>query len=155
MRVLCTCVPGYGHFHPMVPLAKALQAGGRDVAFVTAERFCTRVVAAGFDAFPAGLNPGQMVARAVETFAAGGDEWRFGAHMFAGVAAPAKLPGLNRIVEDWRPDLLIHDVTDFAGPPAAAGAGIPGVAHSLGPMFPVEFHRLAAELLPHEPSALY
>jgi UDP:flavonoid glycosyltransferase YjiC (YdhE family) len=156
MRVLCTCVPGYGHFHPMVPLARALQAAGHDLAFATAERFCTRVTAAGFDAFPAGLNPGPMVQRAVESFAgAGGDEWRFGAHMFAGVAAPAKLPALNTIVDDWRPDLLIYDVTDFAGPPAAAGAGIPGVAHSLGPMFPVEFHRLAAELLPHEPSALY
>lgn len=154
MRVLCTCVPGYGHFHPMVPLARALQAAGHDVAFVTAERFCPRVTAAGFVAFPAGLNPSPMVERAVQSFA-GDDAWRFGAHMFAGVAAPAKLPELLTVVDAWRPDLVVRDVTDFAGPPAAAHAGVPSVAHSLGPMFPLAFHRLAAELLPHEGDALY
>jgi UDP:flavonoid glycosyltransferase YjiC (YdhE family) len=154
MRVLCTCVPGYGHFHPMVPLARALQHAGHEVAFVTAERFCARVVAAGFTAFPAGLNPGDMSQRALQSFA-GEDPWRFGAHMFASVAAPAKLARLRAVIDDWRPELLIHDVTDFAGPPAATDAGIPSVGHSLGPMFPLEFHRLAVELLPHEPDALY
>ena len=154
MRVLCTCVPGYGHFHPMVPLALALQERGHEVAFATAERFCPRIAAAGFEALPAGLNPGQMVERAVAS-SAGEDAWRFGAHMFAGVAAPAKLPELVRIADAWRPDLVVHDVTDFAGPPAAPAADAPSVAHSLGPMFPIEFHRLAAELLPHPPDALY
>ena len=153
MRVLCTCVPGYGHFHPMVPLARALQAAGHEVAFATAERFCSRVTAAGFEAFPAGLNPGEMVQRAVASFAEQ-DAWRFGAHMFAGVAAPAKLPELLQIVERWRPDLVVHDVTDFAGPPAATHAGVPAVAHTLGPMFPIAFHELAAEVLPHGRSAL-
>ena len=157
MRVLCTCVPGYGHFHPMVPLARALQAAGHEVVFATAERFCARVGAAGFEAIPAGLNPGPMVQRALASFAGtpGEDEWRFGAHMFAGVAAPAKLPELLAVVDRWRPDLVVHDVTDFAGPPAAAHASVPSVAHSLGPMFPVEFHRRAAELSAHTPSALY
>ena len=154
MRVLCTCVPGYGHFHPMVPLARALQAAGHDVAFVTSERFCPRVTAAGFEAFAAGLNPGQMVERAVQSFA-GEDAWRFGAHMFAGVAAPAKLPELVAVADTWRPDLVVRDVTDFAGAPAAAHAGVPSVAHSLGPMFPLAFHRSAAELLPHDHDALY
>jgi UDP:flavonoid glycosyltransferase YjiC (YdhE family) len=59
------------------------------------------------------------------------------------------------VVDTWRPDLVVRDVTDFAGPPAAAHAGVPSVAHSLGPMFPLAFHRLAAELLPHEQDALY
>jgi len=154
MRVLCSCVPGYGHFHPMVPLARALQGGGHDVAFATAGRFCGRVTAAGFRAFPAGLNPGQLVERALQSFT-GEEPWRFGAHMFAGIAAPAKLPGLLDVVDAWHPDLLVHEVTDFAGPPAAAHGGIPSVAHSLGPMFPLEFHRLAAELLPQERGALY
>ncbi len=58
MRVLCTCVPGFGHFHPMVPLAQALVRAGHEVAFATAERFCRRVVEpAGFPTFPAGLSP--------------------------------------------------------------------------------------------------
>ena len=151
MRALFTCVPGYGHFHPMAPLAHALRDAGHEVAFATAERFCARVAKAGFRSFPAGLGPGQVVERTLELpdVAGAGPEgaWRFGAQMFAAVAAPAKLPELLAVVDDWRPDLLIHDVTDFAGPVVAARAGIPCAGHSLGPMFPLEFYRSGAELV--------
>ena len=121
------------------------------MAFATAERFCGRIAKAGFHAFPAGLRPGQVVERTLERPDVAGagpeDAWRFGAQMFAAVAAPAKVPDLLGVAEAWQPDLLIHDVTDFAGPVAAAHAGIPCVAHSLGPMFPLEFYRLGAELI--------
>ena len=147
MRALCTCVPGYGHFHPMVPVARALQAAGHDVAFATEERFCARVRAARFRAFPAGLGPGRVAQRTLALADVADDAWRFGAQMFAGVAAPAKLPDLLAVVEDWRPDLVISDVTDFAGPPAAAAGGVAHAGHGLGPLFPLEFHRLAAELI--------
>jgi len=147
--VLCTCVPGYGHLHPLVPLALALQAAGHQVAFATEERFCDRVERAGFRAFPAGLGPGKVLAQtsALLGDAGHGDNARFGAHMFAGVAGPAKVPDLVRVIDRWPPDLLVHDVTDFAGPVAAAYAGVPTVAHSLGPMFPLDLYRFGAELI--------
>jgi len=158
MRVLCTCVPGYGHLHPMVPLASALQAAGHEVAFATEARFCPRVEKAGFVSFPAGIGPGKVAERTVARFGDGvpatrarppgpEDTWRFGARMFAAVAAPAKVPDLIGIVDGWGPDLVVHDVTDFAGPVAAAHARLPYVAHSLGPMFPIEFSTLGAELV--------
>ena len=151
MRVLCTCVPGYGHLHPMVPLARALEAAGHEVAFATEARFCGRVRAAGFRAFPAGLGPGRVAERtlALPDVAGSGpeDAWRFGAQMFAAVAAPAKLPDLLDVVHGWRPDLVVSDITDFAGPVAAASAGVAHASHSLGPLFPLEFHRLGAELV--------
>lgn len=151
MRVLFTCVPGYGHLHPMVPLAHALRAAGHEVAFATEQRFCGRVERAGLRAFPAGLGPGRVAEQALVLPAAAGlgpeDTWRFGALMFAGVAGPAKVRDLVEIIAEWRPHLVVHDVTDFAGPVAAAHAGIAWVAHSLGPMFPLEFSRLAAELV--------
>ena len=135
----------------MVPLALALEAAGHEVAFATEERFCRRVRQVGFRAFAAGLGPGRMVELALARpgFAGPGqkDAWRFGAQMFAAVAAPAKVPDLVDAIEEWAPHLLIHDVTDFAGPVAAAHAGIPYAAHSLGPMFPLEFSRLGAELV--------
>ncbi len=151
MRVLCTCVPGYGHFHPMVPVARALEGAGHEVAFATEERFCARVSRAGFRTFPAGLGPGKVAARTLSL--QGMDELgpedaaRFGATMFAAVAAPAKVADLLDAVDEWRPSLVVSDVTDFAGPLAAASAGLPCVAHSLGPLFPMEFHRRAAELV--------
>jgi UDP:flavonoid glycosyltransferase YjiC (YdhE family) len=151
VRVLCTFAPGYGHFHPMAPLALALEAAGHGVAFVTEERFCRRVTQAGFRAFPAGIGPGRVaeitLARPGTAAAGPEDAWRFGAEMFAGVAAPAKVPELVDVIDTWSPDLLVHDVTDFAGPVAAAHAGIPYAAHSLGPMFPLEFSRHAADLV--------
>src|SRR5438045_2047950 len=124
MRVLCTCVPGYGHLHPMVPVARALQAAGHEVAFATEQRFCGRVEAAGFGAFPAGLGSGVVFERtlALPDVAGPGPEnaWRFGAQMFAAVAAPAKVPELLAVIERWSPGIVMHDVTDLAGPVAAA-----------------------------------
>ena len=31
MRVLCTCLPGHGHFNPMLALAQGLTRAGHDV----------------------------------------------------------------------------------------------------------------------------
>ncbi len=55
MRVLCTCLPGHGHFNPMLALAQALRRAGHDVAFATAAEFCPHVERTGFAAFPAGM----------------------------------------------------------------------------------------------------
>jgi UDP:flavonoid glycosyltransferase YjiC (YdhE family) len=149
VRALVACLPGYGHFHPLVPLAMALQGAGHDVAFATERRFCDRAEAAGFRAFPAGIGPGQVFERTLARADAArpDDTARFGAQMFAAVAAPAKMAELVAVVDGWRPDLVIHDVTDYAGPLAAARAGIPAVAHSLGPLFPPELTRIGAELV--------
>ena len=132
MRALCTCVPGYGHFHPMVPLAQALRDAGHEVAFATEERFCRRVAQAGFRAFPAGIGPGKAFERTLALPDVAGlrsdDAWRFGAQMFAAVAAPAKVPDLVAVIEEWAPDAVIHDVTDFAArslPPLPASRGPP------------------------------
>jgi UDP:flavonoid glycosyltransferase YjiC (YdhE family) len=149
VRVLASCLPGYGHFHPMVPLALALRDAGAQVAFATERRFCARVTAAGFPAFPAGIGPGKVLERTLRLADAAGpdDTSRFGAQMFAAVAAPAKVPDLMAVIDEWWPDLLVHDITDFAGPVAAAAAGIPDVAHSLGPLFPIALFRHGAELV--------
>jgi len=133
----------------MVPVAQTLEAAGHDVAFATEQRFCERVNRAGFRAFPAGIGPGKVLERTLALPDVAGPEEtsRFGAQMFAAVAAPAKVPDLVGAIDHWRPDLVVHDVTDFAGPVAAGVAGVADVAHSLGPMFPYDLFRVAAELL--------
>ncbi len=135
----------------MVPLALALRDAGHEVAFATEERFCPRVGRAGFRAFPAGIGPGKVLERTLARpdVPAPGPEhaWRFGAQMFAAVAAPAKVPDLVDVISTWAPHLVIHDVTDFAGPVAAAHAALPYAAHSLGPMFPMEFSLVGTELV--------
>jgi UDP:flavonoid glycosyltransferase YjiC (YdhE family) len=152
VRVLLSCLPGFGHFHPMVPLARAIGAAGHEVAFATAERFCRRVVApAGFTAFAAGVSPmvvDDETMRLPEVADLGpGDVWELGAHMFARVAAPKKVPDLVRLVDDWAPALIVHGAIDFAGPVAAARAGIPSASHGVGALQPAEFWRLSGRLV--------
>lgn len=151
MRVLFTCIQGYGHLHPLVPLARALEEAGHEVAFSSSDRFCPRITQAGFPAFAAGPDLAlvhEEARRRPEASALGPDDpWRFGALLFAGVAGPAKAPDLTRVIEDWRAELVVHDVTDFAGPLAAARAGVPYAAHSFGALLPTEFWERGAELI--------
>ena len=149
MRAVFTCIQGYGHFHPMVPLAAALRRAGHEVAFSTAERFCPRIEQAGFPAFPSGWDLGlvyEQTLRLPDAVAAQPDPWAFGAHMFAGVAAPAKAPELTEVVLTWSADVVVHDATDFAGPIAAAANGIPYASHSFGALPPERFSTLAGDL---------
>jgi UDP:flavonoid glycosyltransferase YjiC (YdhE family) len=54
MRFLFTTIPGSGHFHPLVPTARALQRRGHDVSFAASPMFAAAIEAAGFEAHPAG-----------------------------------------------------------------------------------------------------
>ena len=56
-------------------------------------------------------------------------------HLFGEQLAPAMLDDLEPIVRDWQPDVILHDTWEFAGPVAAASAGIPSISHTLGPRF--------------------
>src|SRR5262245_15804867 len=55
MRVLFTCHPGAGTFHPLVPIAQATVAAGHEVAFATAPHYTAPIEQVGFEAFPMGL----------------------------------------------------------------------------------------------------
>lgn len=153
MRVLCTCLPGHGHFNPMLALAQALARAGHDVAFATAGDFCPHIERTGFQAFAAGLSladqierartayPDQDRLRAMERFE------QFVPRMLAGVAAPARAGDLVPLVADWQPDVLVHDETELAGPMAAATAGIPWADQSVGILRPLAMARLAGDVL--------
>lgn len=152
MRALFSCIPGFGHFHPLVPLAKAMEGAGHQVAFATAERFCRGVVEpAGFRAFGAGLSPPEVEERMAgrrEAEPLDGDPAetaaRMGAFMFAGVAGPAKVADLTRVIGEWEPDVVVHDAIDFGAPVAAAGGGRPWVSHGFGALSPSRLWELSA-----------
>lgn len=149
MRILFSCLPGFGHFHPLVPLARAAAGSGHEVAFATAERFCRRVVEpAGFTAFPAGLSPPEVQART--TGQAGPDSGAtagFGVRMFAGVAGPAKVADLVGVIDAWGPAVMVHDAIDFGAPVAAAHCGMPWAGHSFGALQAEEFWAGAARVV--------
>ena len=153
MRVLCTCLPGYGHFLPMLPLSRAIAAAGHDVAFASAADFCPQIEKEGFATFAAGISLADQLAggaraypeqaalpHSLERF------YTFVPRMLAGVAAPPRAADLMPVVEEWRPDVVVHDEADFGAPVAAAAHGVPYADHSVGVMRPLHMARLAGEV---------
>jgi UDP:flavonoid glycosyltransferase YjiC (YdhE family) len=140
MRVLVTSITAYGHLQPLLPLAQALSDAGHDVAIATGSDLRPRAEAAGFTAFDAGVSIGAGYERLARLFP---DQaynrlepaeilgWYL-PHLFGEVLAPAMLCDLEPLVRSWQPDVILHDSEEFAGPVAAAGAGIPSVSQTLG-----------------------
>jgi len=56
--------------------------------------------------------------------------------VFGAVRAAPMLADLIPIAEKWRPDLVVNDATEFAGPIAAAVVGVPSVTHGFGALLP-------------------
>ena len=54
--------------------------------------------------------------------------------LFGAILAPAMLAGLDSVVTQWRPDLVLADAADFAGHIVAAELGIPSVTKGFGPL---------------------
>ena len=123
MRVLFTSLPAAGHFHPLVPVARAAAAAGHAVAFAAPASFCPAVEAVGFRAFPAGFERGgvplddlfpRMRALTGEAFT------RFvNGHIRVAVEAARMAPDLLALANDWPPDLVVRDAAEYGGCVAA------------------------------------
>lgn len=140
MRVLFSCIAGTGHFHPLVPMAKALQRAGHDVAFATAESFRKPVEASGFRLFPAGIGfdaLGIDVAEIQKRQAAMksmpmGERLKMMGGMFVNRFARSMAPDLLKTCESWRPDLIVREGGDVAGAIVGEKLGIPYASIQVG-----------------------
>ncbi len=140
MRVLITSVSAYGHLQPLLPLAKALAEARHEVAIAIGLELRPRAEAAGFTAFDAGISISEAFERLAVLFP---DQpynrlapseilgWYL-PHLFGEVLTPAMLGDLELLVQSWRPDVVLHETWEFAGPIAAASAGIPSICQTLG-----------------------
>jgi UDP:flavonoid glycosyltransferase YjiC (YdhE family) len=140
MRVLITSVSAYGHLQPLIPLAKALVEARHEVAIATGSDLRLRAEAAGFRAFEAGMSIEAAFGRLAEIYP---DQpynrlapseilgWYL-PHLFGEVLAPAMLEDLEAAVQNWNPDVVVHETWEFAGPIIAARIGIPSVCQTLG-----------------------
>jgi UDP:flavonoid glycosyltransferase YjiC (YdhE family) len=135
--VLFTCRPLAGHYEPLLPLARAVREAGHRAAFATGEPYATRAREAGFEAFCAGPDedfrsrwaprfPGfeNLVGDAQRRF--------FLTEIFANLELVPRADDLESIVDTWRPDLLVHEVAELAGPLIGTARGIPYVDVSYG-----------------------
>ncbi len=134
MRVLVSAVPAIGHVVPLLDLAQALQLVGHQVRFATNEQSHALIAGAGLDPVSAGMSHAEMVGerrrRWPETDTQPATAWA--TRMWARVMAPSTLKDLLVRMEEWRPDVVVHDEGEYAAPVAAVRAGIPWVTHAWG-----------------------
>lgn len=118
-----------------MPVAKALETAGHEVAFAVAKSFCPTIAAVGFRSFPAGydwlLSERQSLVAVIQEQI--GDRPFSGLKdMFAGFLAPRMVPDLLTIARSWRPDVIVRDPLEFGGCVAAEALDIPHAAN--GPL---------------------
>jgi UDP:flavonoid glycosyltransferase YjiC (YdhE family) len=151
MRTLLTCRPLAGHYRPMLPLARALAEAGHDVAFASGEPVAGEAEAEGFTAFRVGLEVDSVepLARRIRDRAASLPPSQIRqlifAELFVRVELEPRANDLISVVEQWKPNLVIHDVAEFAGPLVATMSGVPYVEHSYGPAIQDGVIRAAGE----------
>ncbi|MGW0809532.1 glycosyltransferase [Nonomuraea sp. NPDC002799] len=155
MRLLFTTAPLRGHLHPLVPLAWAARVLGHEVVVGAPEAFCAVVAATGLPVASLGAADGfvELVGQEPEAEDSAGRRRAHG-HAFGRIAARC-LPGARALVDDWRPDLVVSERAEFAGPLAAAAAGVPHVEYQWGVAPLAEYGTAAAEELgarPPEPA---
>lgn len=142
MRVLFAAPGAYGHVHPMIPLAAAMQRAGHTLQWATSPRLCERLAAVGFAAVPAGIETEQRFAefrrRYPHEATLPPDERRklMFPKLFGEIAAAAMLPELVAIVTDLRPDVVVHGAGEFASPIVCARLEVPNVNHGFGALVP-------------------
>jgi UDP:flavonoid glycosyltransferase YjiC (YdhE family) len=142
VRVLLTTTPGRGHYHPMLPLAHAIAARGHDLLWVASEEVCERLRAQRFEARAAGLAEGATSVNMTERFPelltmaeSERPEFAF-SKIFGTPSAAPMLEELLPVAREWKPDLMVCEQLELAGPIAAALLEVPNVTHGLGHPLP-------------------
>jgi MGT family glycosyltransferase len=142
MRTIIAIMPASGHFNPIVPLARALEAAGHEVVVGCAASFLPAAEAVGLRGFSMGRDLQQMMAEHSTSgpppmAAEGARTLRL--PRISGTFFKETLPDILSFCQDWRPDLIIHGPFVMAAAVAADLAGIPHVVYGNGLIPPPEF----------------
>jgi len=155
MRILATSTPGLGHLTCLLPLASALRDAGHDVLFVTAAESCDLVAGFGFSVRAGGMSPADRRAvlspRQPEVMAQPPRARRglLFSIMFAEAAAPAMRVELAPVIDEFRPDVVIHETGELAAAPLARARDIPSVTVAFSGTLPDWSHQMVlASLAP-------
>lgn len=148
MRFLFSCLPGAGHFHPLLSVARACRDAGHEVEFVTGRALHPAVSAEGFAVHRA--PPDELHPFIESTFASvlgrdprdaarlSGDRVLVFRRVFAAARVPIAAPVIHGVAERFGADLLVHEPADLATPLAAARLGRPHAMVGFGLLFPDE-----------------
>jgi UDP:flavonoid glycosyltransferase YjiC (YdhE family) len=153
VRILFTSSPGWGHVHPMVPLARACVDRGDDVLWSASPEVSTSLEREGFNVMPAGLTQAESKKLFDERFP------EFEAvppserpafmfpRLFGTVRAGPMLKDLMPIAAKFVPGVVVHEAGELAGPIAAAALGVPSITHAFGGLVPIDRVSAASALV--------
>ena len=139
MRVLISTWPAHGHLLPMLPLARAAQRAGHEVVVASGAEGVAEARRRGlptWDVGPSRAEAGVAFRERIPDLNAIPPNQRIPtviSGMF-GAAAPRRAVDLVPRAREWKPDLVVHPVTDLAGAIAAAHTGATHAVHGLGPI---------------------
>ena len=138
MKLLVVTPPQLGHVRPSLPLVRALAAAHHRVAWATGADALSHLTGEPVEAMPCGPTAeaarDQMRARwpdtALLTPREHGPATRH--RLFGEVVAAAMAPALERCIDAWQPDAVLHDPLALAALPACEARGLPRVQHAFG-----------------------
>jgi UDP:flavonoid glycosyltransferase YjiC (YdhE family) len=147
MRVLFTSCPAFGHVNTMLPLAREAQRAGHEVAFATGAELTPQVERRGFETWvvaPSRAESDVAFRSANPNLDALPPQERLQvtvSGVFVDAAAKRAVELVPR-AQQWKPDMVVHELTELAGALAAAHTGARHVVHGLGLRPPMPWWRL-------------
>lgn len=123
MRLLFAFAGGRGHAEPLVPIARAAESAGHEVAFAGRAAYVPEIEALGFRAFAAG--PTAVPERRPLVEYDMEHEERVLREGFAGWAARLHARDVLELCGGYRPDAIVCDEADFGAMVAAERLGVP------------------------------
>lgn len=137
MRLLFTSCPAYGHANPMLPLVNEARQAGHDVAVATGAELVPEFERRGFDPWLVGPSHAESDASVrashpnLDTLPPE-EQLRLVAPALFIDSAAKRAVELVPLAQEWKPDIVIHEVTELAGALAAAHTDARHVVHGLG-----------------------
>ncbi len=135
MRILVTTRGSSGHLLPLAPIAHAAAAAGHDVVVAAQRQHRANVEATGLAFSPVGDPPEEawkpLLGQFAELDLDAANALMIG-EFFGGIDTRAGLPDLLRIVETWRPDVIVRESWEFTSTIAAELHRVPLARVGLG-----------------------
>ncbi len=141
MRILFASTQGAGHFGTLIPFVDAATGAGSDVLIVGPPTLKARGYPFREGAAPPDEILGPVWGRMPSLPPGQGDPVVIGI-IFARLNVDAMLPTLVDAIEEWRPDLVVREASEYASAAAAEQHGVPHARVAVGAAA-VEEHALA------------
>jgi UDP:flavonoid glycosyltransferase YjiC (YdhE family) len=147
MRILFTSVALPGHFFPLVPLAWTCRTLGHEVLVAVPDHFAATAVRTGLPVASSGAAPDFVDLQAGRTPPRTFEDGLVAHGEAFGRMAAGQLAGIRTLVRSWRPDVVVSERAEFAGPLAAAEHGTPRAEFQWGIPSLDEYRTGAARVL--------